>query len=101
MGVRTRFNNILLHGVVPLEIRYQRLVDKGGLKVALYVLQRVEEEEWDRRKGALGGGSNNFDILMRNKRGEAHAERSRQRAAVRLARGETVGAPAFSPPSTS
>lgn len=101
MGMRARFNNILLHGVLPLEIRYQRLIDKGGLKVALYVLRRVEEEEWDRRKEAMGGGSNGFDILTRNKRGEAHAERSRQRAAARLARGETVGTPAPSLPSAS
>ena len=94
MGMRTRFNNILLHGVLPLEIRYQKLIDKGGLKVALYVLERVDEEEWRRRISAAGAaGSKRNVTLTRNRRGEEHMERSRERAAARLARGETLGAP--------
>lgn len=90
MGMRSKFNNVLSHGALPLEIRYQRFVDKGGLKVALYVLERVEEEEWAQRR-AEGGGT--VDYLKRNRRGEEHMEKSRERAAARLARGETVGAP--------
>ena len=94
MGMRTRFNNILLHGVLPLEIRYQKLIDKGGLKVALYVLERVDEEEWRRRmNAAVAAGSKKIVTLTRNRQGEEHMERSRERAAARLARGETLGAP--------
>jgi len=94
LGMRTPFNNMLLNGVLPLEIRYQRLVDKGGLMVALYVLERVEEEEWARHKSE--GRSEDAAVksgLKKNRHGKEHAERSRERAAARVARGETVGAP--------
>jgi hypothetical protein len=107
MGMRTHFNNILSHDALPLEIRYQRLIDKGGLKVALYVLERVEEvgeEELARRRKAAAaaavgawGGLRNKSILTKNKKGEEHKEKSRRRAAARLARGETVGAPPAPP----
>lgn len=88
MGMRAKFNNILLNDALPLEIRYQRLIDKGGLKVALYVLERVDEAEWERRKAAGGGVTR---VLKKSRRSEEHMAKSRERAAARLARGEDVG----------
>ena len=89
MGMRKTFNNILLHGNLPLDITYQRLIDKGGLKVALYVLERVDDAEWARREEKRTA----FDIVTPNRRSEEHVARSKARAAARLARGETVGPP--------
>ena len=79
LGTRSRFNNAL--SSLPLEITFQRLVDKGGIKVALLILERVEEEAWARRRDA-----GEVETLLRKKRHDAarlarRAELARERAA--------------------
>ena len=79
LGTRSRFNNAL--SSLPLEIKFQRLIDKGGIKVALLILERAEEEAWARRRDA-----GEVETLLRKKRHDAarlarRAELAREREA--------------------
>ena len=84
LGMRARFNNTL--SSVPLEIRYQKLIDKGGLKVVLLLLERVDEGDW-RQRQAHGEA---VSLLVQKKRSKEHAERSKERAAAWAAMGAPI-----------
>ena len=66
--MRSRFNNTLES--LPLDIRQRRVVDKGGIKCALLVLERVDEDEWRSTWGTHGPRDNGIEPGRR--KGAAH-----------------------------